>query len=599
MLNNWYQTFLKDKTLSKIIMMYSLIAIITVLVLAQAIYRNMLDSAVESQIETQRRALESINGYMQKNYDYLEQITNEIYSQSALADNVSYFLMHTYNEYIDYSLDQITGSGTSYWDVTTFFGRKMDDNLAIREIILYGIDSQQLYHLQQGGLKTYYLNPERSYVPGAIINDTDRVSSPNLWIRKLIGGDQERMYTTRINITNRYNLKSVGYLLVNYDSDYIESVTAPFEEKLKGNLLVLSPKGQVLYDQSGEYYDKPFPYREQIVTQSGLSILDKEAWVSTIQNDSGVIVLSIVPKAEIIAGLADTRRTIIFLSALCILVIILIPFGFAMNYTKRMHQIIRSMRSVETGELYVRIPISRKDELGLIAGSFNQMLNKLTHHINLSYKAEAEQSRAEMTALQARVNPHFLFNTLEVIRMRAVSLGVTEVGDMVFNLANLFRNLVQEDTVVSLQQEIENCRLYLNLFKSRYQDNFSYEIRLDPNIIEHKIIKLSLQVVVENFIVHGLRDDDVVNQIVVKAEKIEGYVRITICDNGLGIEEERLERIRNSLSQRKEDTNSFGLRSVYQRLVYLYGNSCTMDLNSKVGEGTTITINMPCAGEEL
>lgn len=599
MLNNWYQTFLKDKTLSKIIMMYSLIAIITVLVLAQAIYRNMLDSAVESQIETQRRALESINGYMQKNYDYLEQITNEIYSQSALADNVSYFLMHTYNEYIDYSLDQITGSGTSYWDVTTFFGRKMDDNLAIKEILLYGIDSQQLYHLQQGGLKTYYLNPERSYVPGAIINDTDRVSSPNLWIRKLIGGDQKRMYTTRINITNRYNLKSVGYLLVNYDSDYIESVTAPFEEKLKGNLLVLSPKGQVLYDQSGEYYDKPFPYREQIVTQSGLPILDKEAWVSTIQNDSGVIVLSIVPKAEIIAGLADTRRTIIFLSALCILVIILIPFGFAMNYTKRMHQIIRSMRSVETGELYVRIPISRKDELGLIAGSFNQMLNKLTHHINLSYKAEAEQSRAEMTALQARVNPHFLFNTLEVIRMRAVSLGVSEVGDMVFNLANLFRNLVQEDTIVSLQQEIENCRLYLDLFKSRYQDNFSYEIRLDPNINEHKIIKLSLQVVVENFIVHGLRDDDVVNHIVVKADKTDGYVRITICDNGLGIEEERLERIRNSLSQRKEDTNSFGLRSVYQRLVYLYGNNCTMDLNSKVREGTTITINMPCAGEEL
>lgn len=599
MLNNWYQTFLKDKTLSKIVMMYSLIAIITVLVLAQAIYRNMTDSAVESQMETQRRALESINAYMQKNYDYLEQITNEIYSQSALADNVSYFLMHTYNEYIDYSLDQITGSSASYWDVTTFFGRKMDANPAIKEIILYGVDSQQLYHFQQGGLKTYYINPERSYVPGAIINDTERVSTPNLWIRKLIGGEQKRMYTTRINITNRYNLKSVGYLLVNYDSDYIDSVLTPFEDKLKGNLLVLSSKGQVIYDQSGEYYDKPFPYREQVLTQSELSALEKNSWVSAIQSDSGAIVLSMVPKAEITAGLADTRRTIIFLSALCILVIILIPFGFAMNYTKRMHQIIRSMRSVETGELYVRIPISRKDELGLIAGSFNQMLNKLTHHINLSYKAEAEQSRAEMTALQARVNPHFLFNTLEVIRMRAVSLGVAEVGDMVFNLANLFRNLVQEDTVVSLQQEIENCRLYLDLFKSRYQDSFSYEIRLDPIIAEYKIIKLSLQVVVENFIVHGLRDDDIVNRIEVSAEQTGEYVRIMVCDNGLGIEEERLELIRNSLSQPKEGNNSFGLRSVYQRLVYLYGDSCTMELNSKVGEGTTITISMPYVKEEL
>lgn len=599
MLNTWYQTFFKDKTLSKMVIIYSLIAIVTVIGIAQAIFRSMLDSAVRGQMEIQHRALDSINDYVQKNVDYVEQITNEIYSQSALADNVSFFLMHNYNEYVNYRLEKLAGSGASYWDAASFFVRKMDSNPAIKELILYGEDSQQVYDFWHGRLKSYRVNPEKSYVPGAIINETARISVPNLWIEKLVDKNQERMYTARTNITNRYNLKTVGHLLVYYDSDQIGSAVAPYKDKLKGNLMVLTPKGQVIYDQSGLYYNQPSPYGDQVLSYNGSAILKENTWISAVQNNNGYIVLSIVPKDEIVAELVDIRRTIMILSAVCILVIILLPFGFVMNYIKQMHLIIRSMRSVETGELSVRIPIQRKDELGLIADSFNQMLNKLTHHINRSYKAEAEQSRAEMTALQARVNPHFLFNTLEVIRMRAVSLGVTEVGDMVYNLANLFRNLVEEEMFVSLQQELENCKLYLELFKSRYQDNFSYEIRLDPRTANHCIVKLSLQVVIENFIVHGLRDDDIPNRIEVSSELNNEYVHLMVRDNGMGMGEERLAAIRNSLTQSQSGSKSFGLRSVYHRLVYLYGDECTLELDSRLGEGTTVTIRMPYAEGDL
>ncbi|WP_059052242.1 sensor histidine kinase [Paenibacillus senegalimassiliensis] len=599
MLNNWYQTFLKDKTLSKMVMLYSLIAMVTVLVLAQGILRSMTDSAVDNQMDIQRRALDSINDYVQKNVDYTEQITNEIYSQTALADNVTFFLTHTYSEYLSYRMEQITGSGIAYWDATGFFERKMGTNPAIQEMVLYGEDSKHLYHLWHGRLKTHPVDAEKSYVPGAIIQETARILVPNLWIEKLIGRNQERMYAIRTTITSGYNLKTVGHLIVYYNSDQISSAIAPYEDKLKGNLLVLTPKGQVIYDQSGQYYGEPYPYTEQLLLHNGSAVMEKNSWVNAVQNNSGFIVLSVVPKGEIIEGLTDIRRTIIILSLICVLIIILIPFVFVMNYTKQMHLIIRYMRSVETGELGVRIPIQRKDELGLIAGSFNQMLNKLTHHINRSYKAETEQSRAEMTALQARVNPHFLFNTLEVIRMRAVSLGVTEIGDMVYNLANLFRNLVEEETFVSLQQELENCRLYLELFKSRYQEDFSYEIRMDPQTAQHGMVKLSLQVLIENFIVHGLRDDDEVNHIEVTSRLEQERVYIVVRDNGMGIEEERLAFIRNSLSEERSESHSFGLRSVYQRLVYLYGDSCTLDVASTPGEGTTVTITMPYAEEEV
>lgn len=599
MLGNWYQTFLKNKTLSKMVLIYSSIAIVIVVGITQVILSNITNSTVRSQLDIQGRALASIDDYMQETYDYMEQIVYDIYSQPTLADNLAYFLQHTYNEYIDYRLDQITKIGVTTIDVSDFFLRKMDANRAIMDIILYGDDSQQLYHFRKGRLQSYQLDSISSYVPGAIVQDTARLSVPNVWVGKLIDREQEGLYSIRADISQRYSYGTIGRMLVYFDSELISSAIAPYVDKLKGNLLVLTSKGQVIYDQSGQYYGDIYPYMEKITTRNNAAVLDDDSWINVVQNDSGIILASIVPNTEITADMENVRHTIFFFSVACILVIIIIPLGFAMNYTKRMHLIIRSMRSVETGEMSIRIPIKRNDELGLIAGSFNQMLSELTHHINRSYKAEMEQSKADMAALQARVNPHFLYNSLEVIRMKAVSLGVTEVGDMVYNLANLFRNIVKEDTVVLLKQEIENCRLYLELFKSRYQDNFTYEIQLDPHTAKRRIVKLSLQVIIENFIVHGLRDDDTINHIELTTEMKNDCVQIMIKDNGVGIEKEKLAHIQSTFTRSNTDSEAFGLRSVYKRLVYLYGDACSMTIESLPREGTTVMIILPYTkGEE-
>lgn len=117
--------------------------------------------------------------------------------------------------------------------------------------------------------------------------------------------------------------------------------------------------------------------------------------------------------------------------------------------------------------------------------------------------------------------------------------------------------------------------------------------------MEHCIVKLSLQVIIENFIVHGLRDDDIANRIEVSSERKAEFVQISIRDNGVGMGQERLAEVRDSLSQLQTGSKSFGLRSVYQRLVYLYGDDCTMDLNSRLGEGTTVTIRMPYMKGEI
>lgn len=598
LLNNWYQTFLKNKTLSKMVLIYSIIAIVVVIVLAWATLRIMTAYTVASQLDVQERALESINEYLQKSSEYVEQMTYEIYSQPALEDNISFFLRHSYNEYINYRLDQISKIGIMTSDAIDYFTRKMLDNPAIKDIILYGDEKQQLYHIETGHLRSYQVNPGRSYVPGAIVKETATISIPNIWVSKLIGREQERMYSIQTDITHRYNYKTIGRLLVNYDSSQIGTVIVPYSDSLKGNLLVLTNNGQVIYDQSDQYYGDIYPYFEEILTNNDSAVLEEDSWINVIQNDSANFIVSIVPKKEIAAEMNPTRNMIILLAVACSLVIIFIPLWFAMRYTKQMHLIISSMRSVETGKMSIRIPIKRNDELGVIAGSFNQMLSQLTHHINRSYKAEMEQSRAEMSALQARVDPHFLYNTLEVIRMRAVSLGVNEVGDMVYNLANLFRNLVKEGTVVTLRQEVENCRIYLELIQSRYQEDFVYTIHLDPRVADQFIVKLTLQVIVENFIVHGLRDDEAINHIDLSVDWKDGFIHIMAKDNGLGIEPDKLAWIQRSLTDNCTDSECFGLLSVYKRLQYLYGDQCNMQIDSLYGQSTTVKISLPYVKEE-
>ncbi|MBW7454256.1 sensor histidine kinase, partial [Paenibacillus sepulcri] len=259
----------------------------------------------------------------------------------------------------------------------------------------------------------------------------------------------------------------------------------------------------------------------------------------------------------------------------------------------------RSMRKVETGDTSVRIQDTKEDELGQISRSFDQMLEELTRHIDRVYKAEIKQKHTELTAMQARINPHFLYNTLEVIRMRAISQGVTDVSEMIYSLAVLFKSFVQQQTVVTLQEEMENCRRYLELFRIRYKDKFSYTIAYEPELGSRKMIKMSLQPIVENYIVHGIRADDTDNVLAVRAEEREGIIHIEITDNGTGFAPDKLERIRSSflLPEDDETSGSLGLRSVYERLKLVYADECGVELASTPGKGTTVKIWFPNTSE--
>lgn len=155
---------------------------------------------------------------------------------------------------------------------------------------------------------------------------------------------------------------------------------------------------------------------------------------------------------------------------------------FISSFAKRTHRIIRFTRKVKNGDLNARISDSREDELGQIAKSFNDMLDELNQYIDKVFKAEIKQKRTEIATLEARVNPHFLYNTLEVIRMRAVSSGAKDVGDMIYSLSVLFKSYVRPKARYTFKDELEACKMYLELFRIRYTDRFAYTIECEKEL---------------------------------------------------------------------------------------------------------------------
>jgi two-component system sensor histidine kinase YesM len=221
------------------------------------------------------------------------------------------------------------------------------------------------------------------------------------------------------------------------------------------------------------------------------------------------------------------------------------------------------------------------------------MLDDLNLYIDRVYKAEIKQKHTELAALQARINPHFLYNTLEVIRMRAISQGAQDVGEMIYSLSALFRTFVQQKTIYLLKDELEACRLYLELFRIRYKDKFSYEIECDLMLGGKQVLQMSLQPIIENYIVHGLRTDRTDNRIHIRALSSAKGIHVRIEDNGHGITPDRLEEIRLEISPDAPEGESFGLRSVNERLKLLYGDEYGIELESQPEVGTIINVWLP------
>ena len=235
-------------------------------------------------------------------------------------------------------------------------------------------------------------------------------------------------------------------------------------------------------------------------------------------------------------------------------------------------------------------------EIAELSDSFGHMVGRIQRLMTTVREEEVVLRKTELKALQAQINPHFLYNTLDTI-IWLVETGKNEQAvEMVTSLSNFFRSsLSQGRDIITLGEEEIHVRSYLEIQQVRYRDILRYEIHVQPELRGCMLPKLTLQPLVENALYHGIKLRRGLGCILVDAAQEDDRVCITVRDDGAGMPPERLQQLRQSLDT--EEPVGFGLRTVYRRLRLLYGEQCSMELESEPGAGTTVTLRFPIRKE--
>lgn len=269
--------------------------------------------------------------------------------------------------------------------------------------------------------------------------------------------------------------------------------------------------------------------------------------------------------------------------------------------TNRPIQMLKeAMNRVQKGDLDIDLKIKSNDEIGLVANGLNQMAGNLKSYINRVYLAEIKQKNAELEKLRTQIQPHYLYNTLDVIRMMAITNDDQTTAEMLDSLSAQLKYLIgpSSDTV-TLNSEIQNIINYFSLIRIRYDNRFSLDIQIPNDLLNVKVPRLILQPVVENAVKHGLLPKEGEGLIAIYAKNTNKTFRITIMDNGIGMDEGQLKKmqafIKNTDPGCREGSiwKEIGIKNVNDRIQLIYGADYGLEISSIEGMGTIVNFNLP------
>ena len=327
---------------------------------------------------------------------------------------------------------------------------------------------------------------------------------------------------------------------------------------------------------------------------------NREEWLQD-ETAHGYQVQVAVPRDYVLSGSIFSS---IFILALSLLFIVILYVTLKKTFSKYQTQVVdlvETIHDIAQGEQGKRIDLTKKDqELLLIAETTNDMLDRLERNIHDIYQLELSQKDAHMRALQAQINPHFMYNTLEFLRMYAVMENQNELADIIYEFSSLLRNNISDERETTLKQEVEFCRKYSYLCMVRYPKSIAYGFKIDPGLEEMRIPKFTLQPLVENYFAHGVDHRRTDNVISIKALKKEGYIEILVTDNGRGMTADKLAEIQDKLAQRTfEHTvdysgkrQSIGIVNVHERFVLYFGDRYDISVESVEKEGVRYRITI-------
>lgn len=261
----------------------------------------------------------------------------------------------------------------------------------------------------------------------------------------------------------------------------------------------------------------------------------------------------------------------------------------------------KAMQQFAEGDFSVRLPEGRRDEIGAMNSVFNQTIEKIEQLIKQVVEMETVNKDIEFQALQAQINPHFLYNVLDTINWMARKKGEDNICRMVTSISSLMRaSISNKRSMVYIREEIKYVQDYLYIQETRYGDKFTSYIEVDERLNELEIPKMTIQTLVENAVVHGVENATWDCFLYVSGEITDGMAVFTVKDDGVGMSQEQLEKLMGTEEEpdhEAERTHThLGVYAVRKRLNYVYQNKARMSITSEAGKGTQVILEIPMNG---
>ncbi|AHI56525.1 sensor histidine kinase [Listeria ivanovii] len=564
----------RKRVFKRMLLIFSLTSLFTVSLLLFFIYKYYTNIQLDANLKATETIANKQLDTLQDKQKALISLTQDIYRNSDLMQDVQIAMTNDYSSYTEQNID-------NYFKSKSFYSVDMETYL--RSYFSYDEDIIALQLVSDDGSFSYtFPSHYREWK-----ETVDTYGEENIIKQASKEGNFytiENKIVVKQPINDPSTLKQMGYLLLYIDSAVLnKSITKNYKNSI---FQVTNDKGAELYT------NHPVEHLNTLKKQGWLDINNKKMYYQNIENEISGLKINTYLYSVNDGNVPLIEIALFGIGLLLVIFSVSINFIISRRYSKRILTIIGGMNRVEKGTLDAKLPVDNQgDELTMISECFNHMTENLDAYIKKVYTLEMEEQKARMKALQGQVQPHFLYNSLEVIRMNARVEGAKATSDMIYQLATLLRYTANHREITTLEEEINYVKQYVRFMEMRHEQPVTLEINIEKRFNNTSIPRFALQPLIENFFKYAYKENSQPKvKITVTAEN--NNLLFEVIDNGSGMDAEKLAEVQMTIES-KAETSHIGLANLNKRLQLLYGEAYHLSIMSKLNEGTIILFQVP------
>ncbi len=586
------------KTLKfKLIWSYIFIVAVSTVVIGVSAYNKASGSLIYAAEQHMSQSLVQIS-------NSLDNFTREVY-RISFALNGNQRLVDILNK--TGSVNNLDGI-KDYKEVQDIIYNTTEYDYDLNGCTIFGLDGRNFSMNSKSVSLEYEFQKEAWY---EILKERKNYFMPSHYQTYLLPANNKKVVSLTKTLKDPEAGNIIGYVIIDYGTKFFEDIIQNKITTQSSNIFILDQDNQIIYAKGDRAYDAASKIAGAFIQPDKQ---DKVSTVKTALDDEKIIlsyykssnnnwtVVQTVPLKEVYRNITDIGVFTAKIIIAGIIFTIIVSLFLSLSVVKPINALQKSMGMVEEGNFCIPAAKASTEEIAQLQNSFRRMAGKIEEMIEKNYKVELLRKEAELMAIQSQVNPHFLCNTLSIIDSMAVIKGNTEVSKMCQALNKLFRYNINFKKYSTVRQEMEQIRLYLYIQSVRYDNRLEYSINIPEELSECKMMKLLIQPMVENTIIHVVEKKKGSYRLDINAiRNDEGDVEISIKDNGQGISEEKQLEIKADLEKTEglyTDVNGkngyhIGIKNVHYRIRQNHGSHYGLAIFSEQKVGTTVVIHIP------